>query len=123
MPLPSRQSALRHYQELALSSRLESASPHEIVSLLYEELIGALDVLKVNATNRHASARASSILVSLEAGLDFEVGGKLASALASIYRSMHSELASIVRHNDQDRLARLREGIIDLFQAWRQIKG
>ncbi len=114
-------SALRHYQELALSSRLEAATPHALVSLLYEELIITLDVLKAAITNRPSAARASSILVSLEASLDFEQGGQLAQTLAGIYRTMQAELTFVIRHQDQARLAVLREGVTDLYQAWRQI--
>lgn len=122
-------SALRHYQELALSSRLEAATPHALVSLLYEELIITLDVLKAATTNRpspspkpgSSAARASSILVSLEASLDFEQGGQLAQTLAGIYRTMQAELTFVIRHQDQARLAVLREGVTDLYQAWRQI--
>ena len=112
-------SALRHYQDLALSSRLEAATPHELVSLLYEELLVALDVLKASMGS---TARAASILVSLEASLDFEQGGQLARTLAGIYRAMQAELTLVMRHQDIGRLAVLREGVVDLFQAWRQIR-
>ena len=123
----SSRSALRHYQDLALSSRLEAATPHALVSLLYEELIITLDVLKAATANRpspkpgSSAARASSILVSLEASLDFEQGGQLAQTLAGIYRTMQAELTLVIRHQDQARLAVLREGVTDLYQAWRQI--
>ena len=115
-------SALRHYQDLALSSRLEAATPHELVSLLYEELLVALDVLKASMGSRHSAARAASILVSLEASLDFDQGGQLARTLAGIYRAMQVELTLVMRHQDIGRLAVLREGVVDLFQAWRQIR-
>ncbi len=115
-------SALRHYQELALSSRLEAASPHQLVSMLYEELIVALDILNASWPKLATPGQASSILIALEASLDFDQGGALALNLASIYRAMHSELTQAVRHQDQSRLGRLREGAAELYTAWQQIK-
>jgi flagellar secretion chaperone FliS len=66
--------------------------------LLYEELGRCLAVAERSQvlgrlTNMASQVdRAQSILIALEASLDFEKGADLASNLAAVYRSMRREL-------------------------------
>jgi flagellar protein FliS len=119
--------SLQHYQDLSLSSRIEAAGPHALVAILYEELIGALDVVRAAcerqqaAAMQRATARGASILVALEASLDPERGGDLALRLAGIYKTMQGELGQAVRARDAERIAALRNGVADLLKAWVQI--
>jgi flagellar secretion chaperone FliS len=90
--------ALDQYQSLHLNSRIETADPHTLVALLYEELGRSLAVAERSRvlgrlTNMAGQVdRAQSILIALEASLDFEKGADLASNLAAVYRSMRREL-------------------------------
>src|SRR5439155_17607162 len=112
------------YQALSIAIRLEAASAHGLVTILYEELVRALDVSRAAIVQARAEAlrsgqeRACSILLALEASLDLEKGGDLAHALARIYRSMQRELSDAVRGSDGERLVRLREGAAELLGAW-----
>ena len=45
-------SAQKRYEALSITSRIEGASPHELVVILYEELLRSLDV----ARSRRASS-------------------------------------------------------------------
>ncbi len=104
---------------------MEGASPHRLVSILYEELQNALDgAIRARegghdiATNSQM-ARAKSILAAPEAGLDFERGGTLATTLCGIYRAMQRQLANTP--NDIDKLTEVREGVVNIAESWRAL--
>ena len=117
----------KRYQSLSLTSRIEAAGPHELVTILYEELIRALDVCRAAVTHakpdalRASSDRASSILVALAGSLDDERGGALAAQLSTIYASMQQELRMALQAGEPQRLEAIRRGVGDLLGAWSQI--
>lgn len=117
-------SASRHYRQLDLASRVGEASPHALVALLYEELLNSLDAMIVLANSQMPltgsvhSTKARSILVALEASLDFDNGGELAPVLAKVYRAAGRELGDAVTNNDGAKLPPLRAAISDIVYAW-----
>ncbi len=124
---PTASEASRRYQALAMSSRLEAASPHQLVGILYDELAKALDVMFAVAASGGmlradpSADRASTILAALTAGLDFDRGGELSASLASVYRAMAKKLAAAISQTDQDALIELRSGVLTLAQSWEKI--
>jgi flagellar secretion chaperone FliS len=115
------------YRALELASRLEGASPHKLVSILYEELQRSLAVMeaaigqgKTLSQERH-SQRARSILVALIASLDFERGGSVASTLNGVYKVMMVRLDSAIHYNDVSKLADLREGVEYIATSWNKL--
>ncbi len=126
-PSPARSGAARAaaaYDTVALASRIEGATPHQLVSILFDELLIALDGLL--AALRHGDAirraryqaRAASVLHGLETGLDFEGGGDLARQLASLYR----QTRRLVMDPDQSPgLDSMRETLADVAAAWASI--
>jgi flagellar secretion chaperone FliS len=124
---PNPGDASRQYRALALSSRLEAASPHQLVGILYEELGKALDVLLAvedrGGTLRddpHAD-RARAILLALTAGLDLDRGGPLAVTLAIVYRAMTKTFGMAIVEADRAALAELRSGVAALAESWQKI--
>jgi flagellar protein FliS len=119
--------AQKQYQALSVASRIEAAGPHELVAILYEELIRAIDVTRVAIVQNKPDAlqsgrnRASSILVALDASLDFDRGGDLANNLARIYRSMQKEIAAGANAGHAERLETVRTGVAELLAAWSKI--
>jgi flagellar secretion chaperone FliS len=119
--------AKNHYRSLDLVSRLEGATPHALVAILYEELLGSLDVIAAALRQgRDVSLephveRARSILVALIGSLDFEKGGSLAPILAKVYRSMMGQLAIVVAEGDVEKLNALRDGVASVRDAWRRL--
>lgn len=120
--------AQKQYRSLSIASRIEAASPHELVAILYEELLGALDITAAAVAQGKAAAgrasreRATSILLALEASLDFERGGGLARTLAAIYRAMQKELTICVQMGDAGKLKAIRGSVAELLAAWVQIR-
>ena len=116
--------ANQHYRNMELQSRVASASPHGLISLLYEELLRSLDLLTATATrgssisgNPH-HGKAVSILIALESSIDFANGGDLAGVLQRIYRSAVRTLNDAARANDISRISELRAAISEIAYAW-----
>lgn len=116
------------YRRLQQESRISSADPVELVTLLYDELETAVGVLgamirqgqPVSATE--PARRARAILIGLDAGLDRDVGGDVAAALSRVYRSMRRKLDEAVMANSEEGLADLLSGIETVSGAWRQLR-
>ena len=124
-PRPNALRARNRYQVLDLSSRMEGASPHRLVAILYEELQNALDsAIRARENGQDVAAnsqmaRAKSILAALEAGLDFDRGGDLATTLCGVYRAMQRQLATAGQ--DVEKLAEVRAGVANIAQSWRAL--
>ena len=126
-PFTPNRSRTRQYETIDRASRIESSTPHALVSMLYEELVAALDVMaramdigdQRQQLRQHE--RAASIIHALEASLDITRGGDLAVALASIYAQMRRRLTR-ARNGDAAALTDVRTGIANLAEAWGQIK-
>ncbi|MBO9695700.1 MAG: flagellar protein FliS [Sphingopyxis sp.] len=116
------------YRRLQHESRAEAADPVELVTMLYDELETAVGVLgamirqgqRVSATE--PAHRARAILIGLDAGLDRDKGGDVATALSRVYRSMRRKLDDAVAANSAEALAELLEGILTISSAWRQLR-
>lgn len=116
------------YRRLQQESRAAAADPVELVTMLYDELEVAVGVLgamvrqgqRISATE--PAHRARAILIGLDAGLDREAGGDVATALSRVYRSMRRKLDEAVSANSDIDLSELLGGIKTISAAWRQIR-
>jgi flagellar protein FliS len=119
--------ARMHYEAMSYSSRIEGASPHELVTILYEELILALTLLAFSMRAQDSMktnaqfGRASGIIHALEAGLDHDLGGTLAESLSAIYRSARSEMMIARETGSPDRVERLAQAFSDMNDSWKKI--
>lgn len=116
------------YRRLQQESRAAAADPVELVTMLYDELETAVGVLaamvrqgqRISATE--PAHRARAILIGLDAGLDRDAGGDVATALSRVYRSMRRKLDDAVAQNSAEALTELLDGILTISSAWRQIR-
>jgi len=133
MPHPVIANSLRakahaHYAEIELQTKLEVASPHGLVKLLYEELEKSLLVLQT-VVNRNGdvaghpqASKAHSMLIALLGGLTDVENSNLASLLADVYHSMAATIAHCRKTGDHSKLGELIEGTAALRSAWGQIQ-
>jgi flagellar protein FliS len=115
------------YKNVDLGSRIEGATPHQLVQLMYDELIRAVDAMAV-AVQRgdyvqrgQRQARALKILSGLETSLDFDKGGEIAASLATIYREARRLLVAAGSANDAEMVGQVRVMIGEIATAWTQI--
>lgn len=113
-----------HYKNVDLGSRIEGATPHQLVQLMYDELLRSIDAMAV-AVKRgdyiqrgERQARALRILSGLETSLDFDKGGEIAVSLGTIYREARRLL---VAANDEEKVGQVRTMIGEIATAWTQI--
>jgi flagellar secretion chaperone FliS len=115
-------SALNQYRQTDLKSRIETASPHALVAMLYDNLDAALQAAAAAfSQNRSAvvtvqMGRARSLLAALEAGLDLDKGGSLAEMLQLVYRSMQRRLSDVADYPAA--INEVRVGVEDMAKAW-----
>ncbi len=91
-------SAIQQYGQTSTVSAVETASPHRLIQML---LIGALDkiaIAKGAMLHKNVTAKgenigwAISIIDSLRASLNVELGGELAENLSALYEYMGQRL-------------------------------
>jgi flagellar secretion chaperone FliS len=122
----SHSKATAHYRALELQSQVESADPHSLVAMLYDELLLCIDVLTLRArsgdplNDDEQAHRARSIILSLRSGLDID-GGELATMLDGLYAALASELEERLAAPDPLRFSELKAGVESLASAWAAI--
>lgn len=121
--------ARARYTQIDVVSRVESADPHQLVTILYDELLQALDAMALAAAKKDfgqrgdRQARALRLLSGLETSLDFEAGGEIATGLARIYREARRLVIAAARENDPTKITQAREMLSGIAEAWGRIRG
>lgn len=115
------------YRAVDVDSRIEGATPHGLVQILFDELVRALETLAAlgpqgdAARRNERHARAASILHGLDSALDMERGGEIARSLSQIYREARRLLGQAHRDGDTDALTQARTMIAEIAEAWQAI--
>lgn len=119
--------ASRAYAAVHAGSRIEGATPHGLVKILFDELLLSFDAAILSQEQgdmtkaSEKQARAMSILHALESSLDFERGGDIAVSLAQIYRAARRHMIDAVRERSVEPMVQARSVIADIAGAWEQI--
>jgi flagellar secretion chaperone FliS len=119
--------ALRRYAAVDTGSRVEGASAHGLVRILFDELLLALEAsaLALRTGDRNKAfdkqTRALAILHALETSLDFERGGEIAVNLARVYREVRRRVITASAESDAAVMENARDLIAQIAEAWKQI--
>lgn len=119
--------AHKRYESVDLASRIEGASPHALVAILFEELLKSLDAMAAACRRRDFSqrgtrqARALSVLLGLEASLDHRSGGEVAASLAAVYGEARRLVLAGARDNDAAEVLKARAMLAEISSAWQAI--
>ncbi len=115
------------YRNIENATRLEGASPHKLIAILFEELLRAVDATKLAmergdmARQADRQAHALSILQALDASLDKVRGGEVAANLSKIYREGSRLIATGTREKRADLILRARDMLGEIASAWENI--
>jgi flagellar secretion chaperone FliS len=110
-----------------LESRVLSATPLELVHLLYRGAIEAVqDARHELAGGRiversRAISKAGAILTELSAALNHEAGGELASRLGALYDYMQRKLLEANLQQSDPPLGEVLSLLVTLAEAWAEI--
>jgi flagellar protein FliS len=117
------------YRQVDLASRTGGASPHQLIAILYEDLLrelrlGALAIeAKDHAAKSQRLTKAVALLFALEAGLDFDKGGPVAETLSRFYRGCRDAVMRATIENDVGLVRDVVTNVGEIADSWKAIGG
>lgn len=116
------------YAQVDLQSRVQSASPHQLIAMLFDGAHNALVRARILMENGDRAARGEAITKAiniidngLRASLDHEKGGDISLDLEQLYDYMIRSLMRANLHHDIDTLRHVDELLMSISDAWKQI--
>ncbi|EGL72697.1 flagellar export chaperone FliS [Cronobacter sakazakii] len=121
-------SGIQAYQQVGLESAVMSASPHQLVVMLFDGALSALVRARLfieqgdTVAKGQALTKAINIIDNgLKAGLNMDIGGDLPRNLASLYEYMVRRLLHANLRNDVDAINEVETLMTNIADAWKQI--
>lgn len=122
------QSGASSYQKVGLESAVMSASPHQLIVMLFDGAHSALVRARLfleqgdMVSKGQALSHAINIIDNgLKAGLDMDVEGDLPQNMASLYDYMVRRLLQSNLHNDVEGIIEVEGLLNNIADAWKQI--
>jgi flagellar protein FliS len=122
------QKASNAYKTIDLQSRIEAATPHELINLLFQgartniaTAIGCLQRNQIKEKGEHLS-KAIGIIDGLKSSLNMQQGGKVAEDLLALYNQVQHLIYKANIQNSAELLTRSNEILAGVHEAWMTIK-
>lgn len=116
------------YAQIGVESAVMSASPHQLIVLLFDGALSALVRARLFmqqgelAAKGEALSKAINIIDNgLKAGLDNDKGGELAENLSSLYDYMIRRLMQANLRNEVEAIEEIEGLLTNIADAWKQI--
>ena len=116
------------YKRVSIQTSVEGASPHRLISLLFDALLQALLTARrvlaqgdIEAKGREIGKAIRILEEGLKAGLDDERGGEVAVNLRGVYNYSILHLTKANLKNDDALIAEVIELIQPVSAAWKGI--
>ncbi|MCE0845782.1 flagellar export chaperone FliS [Buttiauxella sp. A2-C1_F] len=116
------------YAQIGVESAVMSASPHQLIVLLFDGALSALVRARLFmqqgevAAKGEALSKAINIIDNgLKAGLNHEQGGELVDSLSSLYDYLVRRLLQANLHNDVSAIEEVERLLTNIADAWKQI--
>lgn len=119
--------ALKAYGQAGVETAVATASPHQLISMLFEGALLAISAAKGHLLRGDAAAKSKAILkaaaiidAGLKASLDEKAGGDIARNLKALYEYMSGRLYAANLNDDPallDEVARLLTGLQETWEA------
>ncbi|ALB67297.1 flagellar export chaperone FliS [Cronobacter dublinensis] len=121
-------SGVQAYQQVGLESAVMSASPHQLVVMLFDGALSALVRARLFIEQGDTQAKGQALTKAiniidngLKAGLNMDIGGDLPQNLASLYEYMVRRLLHANLRNDVDAITEVETLMTNIADAWKQI--
>jgi len=121
------QNASKQYKSIELQTRIDTASPHELIELLLQgarshivTAQGNIQRDQIKEKGEHIG-RALSIIEGLKSSLNHDQGGEIATNLLKLYDYVQHILLKANLNNDEDLLAQSNLLLAQVHQAWQSI--
>ncbi|MGE9549821.1 flagellar export chaperone FliS [Erwinia amylovora] len=123
-------SGTKAYAKIGVESAVMSASPDQLVTLLFDGALSALVRARLflqdgnTAGKGESISRAINIIENgLRKGLEENSGDELADNLASLYRYMVHRLLQANLHNDGEAIQEVEGLLRNIADAWKEVSG
>lgn len=116
------------YKSIELQTRIDTASPHELIDLLLQGARSHIATAQGNIQRNQISekgeniGKALSIVEGLKCSLNPEVGGQIADNLLKLYDYIQVSLLKANINNDVELLAQSNILLSEVHQAWQNMK-
>lgn len=124
----SKQFGVNAYAKVGVETGVSSASPHQLIVMLFDGAMKALGAAIVNMKANNIAAKGEAISKAiliidsgLRASLDKKAGGSIAESLDSLYEYMGTRLLEANLKNDVAILEEVQRLLGDLRSAWNAI--
>ena len=123
-----RRDAAGAYKRIGEESLVEVADSHELVSVLFRELLSSLSTAEDNfetgdlVSMRNKITKASRILTGLQGSLDFDKGGEIAGNLGELYGYCIRRLLDSNSKGNVDGVKETKRLILPIAEAWNTLK-
>lgn len=119
--------ALNQYKSVDLNAAVASASPHQLISMLFRGTLeslakasGAIERKDIQLRTTQIN-KACEIIVNLKGSLDLEKGGEVAERLDGLYDYSLRTLVEANRNNDVAKVKEVSGLIAQIAEGWSQI--
>lgn len=115
---------IRTYRNVGAHGRVEGASPHRLVQLMFEALLDRLAIARGHlergrtAAKGESLSRAIALVESLSASLDLEGGGEIAENLRALYDYAMRRLLEANLRNDPAAIDEVAGLVREVKGAW-----
>lgn len=116
------------YKLVDLQTRIEAASPHEVINLLLQgarthvaNAIGCMEADHIKAAGEHIS-KTLSIINELRRSLNLQQGGEVAKNLLSFYNQIEGLIVQSNIKQDKTLLVKTNELLGQLQEVWQSIR-
>lgn len=120
--------AANAYRQVSAHSGVESASPHQLIQMLFDGLFqslnaarGALQRGDIEEKGRHISKAVRILQEGLVVGLDLEKGGELAANLKLLYDYSVAQLTKANVRNNEHLVEEVIKVLQPVAQGWKEI--
>lgn len=120
--------ALNAYSKVSVDAGVTTASPHELVAMLFNGAIKSIANAKLHMQHKDIAARGKAITKAiaiidegLKISLDDKAGGELAQNLKALYEYMCQRLLMASVKNEIEPLDEVSRLLNELSEAWNSI--
>ncbi len=118
---------IKQYNQVGTQSKVESASPHRLIQMLFEGALEKIALAKGNIQQGNTAEKAAliswaiAIIQGLQSSLDLKVGGEIAENLDALYEYMQKQLLNANIKNDVSLLDEVTKLLLTVKEGWDQI--
>lgn len=119
-----KQKFLNQYQQTSVETGIENATPHKLVTMLYDGVLENLALAKGAIQRKNYEQKAEKmnkavlIIGSLRSNLDMENGGEVSENYEALYSYINRRLLEASLKNDEVILAEVTDLVRELKEAW-----